>query len=62
MILQNNARSHKAKKTLETIADLGWEILPHATYSPDLASSNYHLFQSLQHYLSESQFKSVEQV
>jgi len=46
---------------LETIADLGWEILPHAAYSSDLASSDYYLFRSLQHF-SESQFKSVEQM
>jgi len=58
-LLQDNARSHKAKKTLETMADLGWEILPYAAYSPGLAP-NYHLFRSLQHHLSKSQFKSVE--
>jgi len=58
ILLQNNTRFHKVKKTLETIADLGWEILPHA-YFPDLTHSDYHLFRSLQ-YLSKSQFKSVE--
>jgi len=58
ILLQDNARPHKAKKTLETIANLDWEILPHTAYSPDLASSDYHLFRSLQHHLSESQFKS----
>jgi len=57
----HNAWPHKAKKTLETIADLGWEILSYATHSPDLAP-DYYLFRSLQHHLSESQFKSVEQV
>jgi len=43
-LLQDNARPHKAKKILETIADLGWEILPHATYFPNLVPSD--LFQS----------------
>lgn len=49
------------QKTLETISDLGWEILSHAAYSPDLAPSDYYLFRSLQHLIG-SQFKSVEQV
>jgi hypothetical protein len=30
-----------------TIQELNWEILPHPPYSPDLASSDYHLFHSL---------------
>jgi len=37
ILLQNNAQSHKAKKTPEIIADLGWEILSYAAYSPNLA-------------------------
>jgi len=32
------------------------------TYSPDLTLSDYHLFRSLQHHFSESQFKSIEEV
>jgi transposase len=62
ILLQNNARLHTAKNTLETISDLGWEILCHAAYSPDLAPSDYYLFQALQHHLTDSRFKSVEDV
>jgi hypothetical protein len=41
---------------------LGCEVLPHAAYSPDLAPSDYHLFQSLQHHLADTHFKTVEEV
>jgi len=54
--------AHKTKKTLEIIADLGWEILSYAMYSPDLALSDYRLFRFLQHHFCEFQFKSIEQV
>lgn len=33
--------------TKHAIKELGWEVLPHSPYSPDLATSHYHLFQSL---------------
>lgn len=62
ILLQDNAWSRTVKNTLETIFDLGWEILPHAAYSPDLAPSDYHLFRALQHHLTDSRFKSDEEV
>ena len=30
--------------TLEKIENMGWDVLPHPPYSPDLAPSDYHLF------------------
>ncbi|GBP08150.1 Mariner Mos1 transposase [Eumeta japonica] len=35
-------------------------ILPHSPYSPDIAPSNYHLFRSMAHALSEQRFTSHE--
>jgi hypothetical protein len=46
----------------DVICSLGWEVLPHAAYSPDLALSDYHLFKSLQHHLADTHFKTVEEV
>ena len=45
VILQHdNVRPHTARLTYEKIEKMGWEVLPHTPYSPDLAPSNYHLF------------------
>ena len=63
VILQHdNARPHSAKKTQDKINELGWEVLPHPPYSPDVAPSDYHLFRSLQHFLSGEKFQNVEEV
>ena len=35
---------------------LSWEVLPHAAYPPDYASSNYHLFTMMCHALAEYHF------
>ena len=40
----DNARPHDALGTRQKIAEVGWKILLHPPYSPDLAPSDYHLF------------------
>jgi hypothetical protein len=37
-------KTHTSLKTLEVITKFGWTVLPHPSYSPDLAASNFHLF------------------
>lgn len=59
---QDNARPHTAKMTLEVISALGWELLPHPPYSPDVAPSDYHLFLSMDNYMRNRQFKTREEV
>ena len=41
---------------------LGWEVLPHPPYSPDLAPSDFHLFRSLEHFISGKRFINVHEV
>ena len=63
VILQHdNAPSHTAKVVKNTLKALIWEILSHPPYSPDLASSDYHLFASMGHSLAEQCFANLEEV
>ncbi|GFX26542.1 histone-lysine N-methyltransferase SETMAR [Trichonephila clavipes] len=48
----DNARPHTAMVTQQKLNALGWEVLGHPTYSPDIAPSDYYLFRSLQNYLN----------
>lgn len=54
--LHDNARPHVAKLTCEKLLELGWTVLPHPPYSPDLAPTDYHLFRSLANHLQEKKF------
>ncbi|GFV42526.1 histone-lysine N-methyltransferase SETMAR [Trichonephila clavipes] len=38
--------------TQQKLNALGWEVLGHPPYSPDIAPSDYYLFRSLQNYLT----------
>jgi len=42
ILLRDNARPHTARLTLETVEQLGLDVLPHPPYSPDLAPIDYH--------------------
>ena len=62
ILLHDNAPSHTAKPIKETIEAFSWEIFSHAAYSPDLAPSDYYLFASMGHALSDQHFTSYENV
>lgn len=59
---QDNARPHKAALTMEKFNELGWELLPHPPYSPDLAPSDYYLFSNLKRWLAGRKFYSDDEV
>ena len=59
---QDNARPHTSLVTRKKLLELGWEVMPHPPYSPDLAPSDYHLFRSLQNHLNGKTFDSNDAV
>ncbi|KAG5325824.1 MOS1T transposase, partial [Pseudoatta argentina] len=52
---------HVAKPVKTYLETLKWEALPHPPYSPDIASSDFHLFRSMAHGLADRRFHSYEE-
>ena len=60
IFLHDNARAHTAKRCCKKIKKLGWEIMPHPPYSPDISPSDYYLFKILKQHLDGEIFDSRE--
>ena len=58
LLQHNNARPHTSLKTMEHTANLGWTALPHPPYSPDLAPSDFRLFELMKGGLRGQHFPS----
>ncbi len=54
---RDNAKPHVANLTKDTIQELGWEVMAHPAWSPDLAPSDYALFRSLKDDIAVKQFE-----
>jgi len=62
ILLHDNAQPHVAAPVKTYLETLKWEVLSHPPYSPDIASSDHHLFRSMTHGLSEQHFTSYEDI
>lgn len=62
LFLHDNAPAHKAHKAMTKLEQLGYELVQHPPYSPDLAPSDYYLFPNLKRMLRGKRFYTNEQV
>lgn len=62
MIFQHDNGHMFGKIVKVTLEELGWDVLPHPPYSPDIAPSDYHLFRSMAHGLSDQHFNIYEEI
>ena len=58
LLQHDNAKPHVSFKTKAAIRELGFEVMPHPAYSPDLAPSDYWLFARVKDWLSGKNFSS----
>ena len=61
-LLHDIARPHVAKLTQSTLAELGWDTIPHPPYSPDIAASDYHLFRPLKAHPAKKTYSNLDDV
>jgi histone-lysine N-methyltransferase SETMAR len=62
VLLPDIAYPHTAAHTVETLKKLNFDVLEHHLYSPDLAPSDYHLFDPLQQAIRGRQFAMEQQL
>ena len=62
LLQHDNARTHTSLKTVEHIVKLGWTVVSHPPYSPDLAPSDFHLFGLMKDGLCGQHFPSYDAV
>lgn len=58
LLHQNNPPVHKSMETIPKSIKMRFELLPHPQYSPDLAPSDYYLFENLKKWIQGKRFES----
>lgn len=59
-VVFHHAKPHTSLTIRNKLLSLGWDVLPHPAYSPDLAPSDYHLFRPLQNSMNGKTFDNVK--
>lgn len=62
LLLHDNAPVHKSRVALAALHKVGFDIIDHPPYSPDLAPSDYYLFPNLKRELRGKKFSTDEEV
>jgi len=62
LLQHHNAKHHTSADTTDAIACLGFTVLPHPVYSPDLAPSNFHLLPKQKEDLKSQNLSSNKEV
>ena len=62
LLQQDNARVHTCKIAMDAVERNAYELIPHPTYSPDLAPSDYFLFPNFKKDIRGRHFRSNEEV
>ena len=55
----DNTRPHTSLVTCQKLVERGWGVLPHSSYSPDLAPTDYYLVFSIQNSLTGKNFIKI---
>jgi len=59
-LLHDNAPAHTSLSVTRCLASLGWTVVPHPPYSPDLAPCDFFLFPTIKKKLKGMRFATVE--
>jgi len=62
LLHHDNVRPHCSHATMTAIESLGFQVIPHPPYSPDLAPCDFFLFPKLKEHLKGTKFNSNEKV
>ncbi|EPB75977.1 hypothetical protein ANCCEY_04898 [Ancylostoma ceylanicum] len=62
ILLYDTSRAHVAQTTLQKLHQLGVEVLPHPSYSPDLLPTEFHFFPALDKFIKEKRFRDVDEL
>ena len=60
-VLHKNAWQHVAQSVLQKLDKLGYKVLPHPPYSPDLLSTDYHFFRHLNNFFQGKCFHNQQE-
>ena len=62
LLQHDNATPHTSERTKAIISELGFELVPHPPYSPDLAPSDYWLFGEMKRPLRGKRFSNFDEL